>query len=132
MSNVSSKTKASDILTDKAKWLTSVLRTHLKDTSDDSASALFHTVREHMAMLTTELLLTLLNENDTKDSRDDAEFLVVGSQQEDQYIGPFFSQEEAEKFGNTVIGAPESQPWFVAELTTLNAARKQFSDEQRS
>jgi hypothetical protein len=65
-----SNNKVSDMLTDKAKWLASVIRPKLKDSSDDAHSALFHTIREHYAMLSTELLYGLVES--MADDDDDA------------------------------------------------------------
>ena len=66
--------RMSDMLTDKAKWLASVIRPMLKDTSDDAHSALFHTIREHYGMLTTELLYDLVEsmgeDEDSPSSKD--------------------------------------------------------------
>jgi len=58
----------SDMLTDKAKWLASVIRPLLKDTSDDAHSALFHTIREHYGMLSAELLYEVLRQIDNDEA----------------------------------------------------------------
>lgn len=139
---MSAKTKASDILTDQAQWLTQVLIGQLKDTSQESKSALFHTIREHFGMLATELLIQqvigqVVTEGWVEDE-DQAEYFIVvdwkicGSQEKDQYIGPFASEQEAENFGHSVIGSPKDTPWNVERTTSLDAARKQFLDVEGS
>lgn len=64
------KRTALDLLTDKAEWTATCIRPHLADKSDDSFSSLFHMLREHYALATTEILMESLG---TVHGRDDEE-----------------------------------------------------------
>lgn len=130
-----STNRATDIITDKAKWLASVIRPSLKDSSDVTHSALFHTIREHYGMLVSELLLELLGaDNPRGDNPCDETFIIVvdwkicGSAEQAQHIGPFPSEESATNWAKNNIGPTDGLPWSVEQLTTLEKAAEQFKD----
>lgn len=54
------------------------------------------------------------------------DWTVVGSTEEDQYIGPFLSVKDAEEWGNQIIGSPEGLPWCVKTLHSPTSCVKQF------
>lgn len=58
------ETRVQDIVTDKAMWLTEVLRGHFSDWDDKRKQELFHIIREHYGMLVGEVMGSILTERE--------------------------------------------------------------------
>lgn len=53
---------------------------------------------------------------------------VCGSTEEEQYIGPFDTEQSAKEWGYQIIGDPEGLPWGVFELESPTSCVKQFKN----
>ena len=57
------------------------------------------------------------------------EWCIIGSSEDDQYIGPFDTEKDAQEWGNQIIGSPDGTPWGVCSMHSPTSCVKQFKDE---